>query len=98
MSKPASKSKPLSRLEATEQVGRVRKVGIIAGVLSLASLPMLLLTLFFLTGMTGGPFEAFAKFMVWPSIFLTILVSPLLLAVAFVQSMRVRNLREMHGL
>jgi hypothetical protein len=100
MSKPTPqpKSKPLSSVEAQAQIAQVRKAGIIAGLLSLGSAPLLMVTLFFLTGMTGGPFEAFAKFMVWPSIFLTILASPLLLAFAFVQSMRVRNLRDLHRL
>ncbi len=96
MTKPTKAS--LSRTQAQEEVARVRKLGIIMGVLSLMSFPLLLLTLFFLTGMTGGPFDAFAKFMVWPSVFLTILASPLLLAFAFVQAMRVRNLRDLHGI
>ncbi len=96
MTKPTKKA--LSRAQAQEEIARVRKLGIIMGVLSLMSFPLLLLTLFFLTGMTGGPFDAFAKFMVWPSVFLTILASPLLLAFAFVQAMRVRNLRDLHGI
>ena len=96
MTKPTKAT--LSRAQAQEEIARVRKLGIIMGVLSLMSFPLLLLTLFFLTGMTGGPFDAFAKFMVWPSVFLTILASPLLLAFAFVQAMRVRNLRDLHGI
>ncbi|NDH65209.1 MAG: hypothetical protein EBY26_02305 [Microbacteriaceae bacterium] len=96
MGKPAKSV--ISRAEAEAEIARVRKLGIIMGLMSLLSFPALLLTLFFLTGMTGGPFEGFAKFMVWPSIFLTILVSPLLLAFAFVQSMRVRNLRDLYRL
>ena len=96
MTKPTKTA--LSRAQAQEEIARVRKLGIIMGVLSLMSFPLLLLTLFFLTGMTGGPFDAFAKFMVWPSVFLTILASPLLLAFAFVQAMRVRNLRDLHGI
>ena len=96
MTKPQPKA--VSRADAAAEIARVRKLGIIMGVLSLMSFPLLLLTLFFLTGMTGGPFEGFAKFMVWPSIFVTILASPLLLAFAFVQAMRVRNLRDRHGL
>jgi hypothetical protein len=96
MTKPQPKA--VSRADAEAEIARVRKLGIIMGVLSLMSFPLLLLTLFFLTGMTGGPFDGFAKFMVWPSIFVTILASPLLLAFAFVQAMRVRNLRDRHGL
>lgn len=96
MTKPTKTA--LSRAQAQEEIARVRKLGIIMGVLSLMSFPLLLLTLFFLTGMTGGPFDGFAKFMVWPSVFLTILASPLLLAFAFVQAMRVRNLRDLHGI
>lgn len=76
------------------EIERARKVGIVAGVLSLASAPLMFLTLFFLTGMTTGPFAGFASAMAWPIVFITILASPILLAVGFVQAMRVRNMRE----
>lgn len=84
----------LTKAELEEQIAGIRKVGIICGVASLASFPFLLITFFFLTGMTGGPFDGFARAMVWPMVFLVILASPLLLAFAFVQTMRIRALRE----
>ena len=49
-------------------------------------------TVFFLTGVVNGPFDAFAKAAFWPIMFSGMLAMPLSLALALVQLMRAKNL------
>lgn len=53
-------------------------------------------TVFFLTGMVNGPFDAFAKAAFWPIMFSGMLAMPLSLALALVQLMRAKNLKDIH--
>lgn len=55
------------------------------------------LTIFFLTGMVNGPFDAFAKAAFWPIMFSGMLAMPLSLALSLVQWMRAKNLKDIHG-
>ncbi len=55
------------------------------------------LTIFFLTGMVNGPFDAFAKAAFWPMMFSGMLAMPLSLALGLVQWMRAKNLKDIHG-
>ena len=54
-------------------------------------------TIFFLTGMVNGPFDAFAKAAFWPIMFSGMLAMPLSLALGLVQWMRAKNLKDIHG-
>jgi hypothetical protein len=53
-------------------------------------------TIFFLTGMVNGPFDAFAKAAFWPIMFSGMLAMPLSLALGLVQWMRAKNLKDIH--
>jgi hypothetical protein len=94
----ASKSpKPDRKAEAYASYLRHRKLTFVFGWISLATPFFAFITLFFLAGMTSGPFAAFAQAAAWPIVFASMLSAPLCLAVAFVESFRSRNIREMHG-
>jgi low affinity Fe/Cu permease len=74
-----------------------RKSAYAAGFVSLGSPVLLFIALFFMSNITSGPFVGFVRAMAWPLVFITGLLSPLSLAVAFVQGVRARNLRWKYG-
>ena len=90
-------SKPDRKAAAYESYLRHRKLTFVFGWISLGTPVFAFITLFFLAGMTGGPFAAFAQAAAWPIVFTSMLTAPICLAVAFVESFRSRNIREMHG-
>ena len=74
-----------------------RKSAFISGFVSLGLPVLLFVSLFFMSNITTGPFVGFVKAMAWPLVFITSLLSPIMLAVAFVQGVRARNLRWKYG-
>jgi len=73
------------------------KAAFAGGFVSLGAPVLLFIALFFMSNITSGPFVGFVKAMAWPMVFITSLLSPLSLAVAFVQMLRARSLRWKYG-
>jgi len=85
------------KVQVQAEYDKHRKSAFIAGYVSLGTPVLLFISLFFMSNITSGPFVGFVRAMAWPLVFITGLLSPLSLAVAFVQGVRARNLRWKYG-